>query len=235
MLEVNELYSGYGPMPILHGVSLTVEPGEVVCLLGANGAGKSTLLRTISGLLPTKSGHVRFNGQSLAKLSTERIVRLGLAHVPEGREIFGGLTVEQNLRLGAYSGRLSPAEVRQAREQAYEYFPVVQRKLHAKASALSGGEQQMVAMARALMSGPSMLLLDEPSLGLAPKMIQTVLGVVAKLKKLGVPILLVEQNATAALAVADRGYVIEHGRVVACAPSTQLLADDTIRRNYLGL
>ncbi|MCB5363271.1 ABC transporter ATP-binding protein [Pusillimonas sp. CC-YST705] len=235
MLEISNLHSGYGSMTILHGVSLNVAPGEVVCLLGANGAGKSTLLRTISGLLPMKSGRIHFNGQSLEKHSTEKIVRMGLAHVPEGREIFGGLTVDQNLRLGAYSGRLNSSQIRQAREQAFAYFPVVERKLQSKASALSGGEQQMVAMARALMSGPSMLLLDEPSLGLAPKMIQTVLDVVASLKQLGVPILLVEQNATAALAVADRGYVIEHGRVVADASAAQLLADDTVRRNYLGL
>ena len=235
MLEVNDLYSGYGPMTILHGVNLKIEPGEVVCLLGANGAGKTTLLRTISGLLPTRSGQVRFNGQTLGKTPSEKIVRLGLAHVPEGREIFGGLTVDQNLRLGAYSGRLSNEQIRQTRAQVYEYFPVVERKLQSKASALSGGEQQMVAMARALMSGPSLLLLDEPSLGLAPKMIQTVLDVVVRLKEQGIPVLLVEQNATAALAVADRGYVVEHGRIAASATAKQLLADDTVRRNYLGL
>lgn len=235
MLKIDQVHAGYGPMTILHGVSLIVEPGEIVCLLGANGAGKSTLLRAVSGLLPITQGTAQLREVRLNGLAAEKIVRLGMAHVPEGREIFGGLTVDQNLRLGAYAGRLSAAEQKETRARIYDYFPVLKRKLAMPASALSGGEQQMVAMGRALMSGPDILLLDEPSLGLAPKMMQTIFDVVARLRGLGVPILLVEQNATAALQLADRGYVLEHGRIVATDTADALLRDDVIRKNYLGL
>lgn len=235
MLSVNRLSSGYGPMTIVHDVSLTVGAGEIVCLLGANGAGKTTLLRTISGLIPTQGGEVVFDGERLTGLAPERVVRRGLSQVPEGREIFGALTVDQNLRLGAYARRLSADEAAQTRRTVFAYFPVLERKLHLKASALSGGEQQMVAMGRALMSGPRLLLLDEPSLGLSPMMTQSIFEVVRRLRDTGVPILIVEQNANAALALADRGYVLEHGQVAAADSAVALLGDDTIRKNYLGL
>ena len=222
-------------MNILHDVSLRVDRGEVVCILGTNGAGKSTLLRTISGLLPVRQGEILFDGVSIGGFAAERIVRLGLAHVPEGREIFGALTVGQNLRLGAYAGRLRDRELNERKALVLELFPVLEAKQTWKAASLSGGEQQMVAVGRALMSGPRFLLLDEPSLGLSPRMTMNIFSAIEKLRELDVPVLLVEQNASAALRRSDRAYVLEHGKVAITGVADELLRDDTIRRNYLGL
>lgn len=235
MLEVRDLKSGYGAMTILHGVTMNVSAGEIVCLLGSNGAGKSTLLRTLSGLLRPKAGSVDFGGRSIGGMAPERIVRLGLGHVAEGRELFGDLTVSQNLRLGAYATRSNAAESGKKRAFIYGLFPVLDKKGDLKASALSGGEQQMLALGRALMGDPRMLLLDEPSLGLAPLLTARIFEVVVELKKLGIPVLIVEQNASAVLEIADRGYVLEHGKVVAHGAAAMLRDDDTIRANYLGL
>ncbi|MCD6675280.1 MAG: ABC transporter ATP-binding protein [Burkholderiaceae bacterium] len=235
MLEIRGLRSGYGPMNILHDVSLRVDRGEVVCILGANGAGKSTLLRTVSGLLPVRQGEILFDGSSIGGQAPERIVRLGLAHVPEGREIFGALTVAQNLRLGAYAGRLRDSERDERKALVFELFPVLEAKQAWKAASLSGGEQQMVAVGRALMSGPRLLLLDEPSLGLSPRMTMNIFAAIGKLRELDVPVLLVEQNASAALRRSDRAYVLEHGKVSITGTADELLRDDAIQRNYLGL
>lgn len=235
MLEIRGLQSGYGPMNILHDVSLRVDRGEVVCILGANGAGKSTLLRTVSGLLPVRQGEILFDGSSIGGQAPERIVRLGLAHVPEGREIFGALTVAQNLRLGAYAGRLRDSERDERKALVFELFPVLEAKQAWKAASLSGGEQQMVAVGRALMSGPRLLLLDEPSLGLSPRMTMNIFAAIGKLRELDVPVLLVEQNASAALRRSDRAYVLEHGKVSITGTADELLRDDAIQRNYLGL
>lgn len=235
MLEVRGLQSGYGAMTILHGVDLDVRDGEVVCLLGSNGAGKSTLLRTLSGLLTPSEGHITFKGQPIAGFAPEKVVRLGLGHVAEGRELFGDLTVAQNLRLGSYASKMGTRELAETRDFVFGLFPVLHEKSELRASALSGGEQQMLALGRALMGGPRMLLLDEPSLGLAPLMTMRIFEVVRELKKIGVPVLIVEQNASAVLGISDRGYVLEHGKMVAEGPAEDLRRDDVIRANYLGM
>ena len=232
VLDVTNLVAGYGRIEVLRQVNLRLARGELVALVGANGAGKTTLLRAISGLLPTKAGSVTLLGQDITRAAPDARVRAGLAQVLEGRQVFGPLTVQDNLRLGAYTQR---AEAEQRLQQMYELFPVLGEKRRSAAWTLSGGQQQMLAMARALMSRPQVLLLDEPSMGLAPLLVREIFRVILELKDRGIPILLVEQNARAALAIADRGYVLETGSISLHGQSDALLSDERVRSAYLGM
>lgn len=231
-LRVEGLVAGYGRIEALHGVDVEVGAGELVALVGANGAGKTTLLRAISGLLPIRAGRVRLMGHDVTADAPERRVRAGLAQVLEGRQVFGPLSVIDNLRLGAYTSRDRSDE---RLEKMFELFPPLREKQRNAAWTLSGGQQQMLAMARALMSGPKVLLLDEPSMGLAPLLVREIFRVIDRLRQDGIPILLVEQNAHAALACADRGIVLETGRVVMTGPAAALLEDERVRTAYLGI
>jgi branched-chain amino acid transport system ATP-binding protein len=230
MLEVAAVASRYGRIPALTGVDLRVGAGELVALVGANGAGKTTLLRTISGVQRISGGQIRFDGQDLTRLSARQRVQLGVVQVPEGRQVFGPLSVEDNLRLGAYA-----RGSREALEPVLAMFPVLGEKRLALAGTLSGGQQQMLAIGRALMASPRLLLLDEPSMGLAPRVVAEIFAQIAGLKAQGTTILLVDQNANAALAIADRGYVMETGRVVLGGPAAELLRDPQVRQAYMGL
>lgn len=231
MLTVEGLSSAYGRIAVLHGIRLTVAPREIVALIGANGAGKTTLLRCLSGVQPITAGRVEFDGTAIAGLGPHKRVALGIAQSPEGRQVFGPLSVEDNLRLGAFRRRDGAA----ARlDRIYAMFPALAEKRGVAAASLSGGQQQMLAIGRALMSEPRLLLLDEPSLGLAPLLVDQILAAVTALRQDGVAVLLVEQNAAAALAVADRGYVLETGRVVQEGPGRALLDDPRLRDAYLG-
>lgn len=234
MLEVEDLVVRYGAIEALHGLSLRVERGQIVTLIGGNGAGKTTTLRTISGLLRPAKGRIAFEGKSIGGLPPHEIVRLGIAQSPEGRGIFPNLTVDENLDLGAYQ-RKDHAEVANDRERALTLFPRVRERLTQLAGTLSGGEQQMVAMSRALMARPRLLLLDEPSLGLAPQIVKTIFGVIREIKASGTTILLVEQNAHMALDVADVGYVLEVGKIVMSGPGKELAKSDAVRKAYLGV
>ena len=233
MLELAELTVSYGPRRALEGVSLTVGDGEIVTLLGANGSGKSTTLRAISGLVRPSAGRIRWDGREVQRWPAESIVAAGVGHVPEGRDVFPEFTVLENLLAGAHTvpRRDVPARL----EVAYRLFPTLHDRQRQLAGTLSGGEQQMLAIGRALMNRPTLLLLDEPSLGLAPRLVQEILGVIRRINADGVSVLLVEQNARAALDVAARGYVLETGRVVAAGPSAALAADTRVRAAYLGL
>ncbi len=233
MLTIKSVQAGYGRLPVLKGVSLHVRPGEVVTLIGGNGAGKSTTLRTISGLLTARQGSVEFEGRDLTRLSPERIVALGLALVPEGRRVFRTLSVTANLELGAYH-RPDQGEVRRDLEELRERFPILKERARQAAGTLSGGEQQILAIGRALMARPRLLMLDEPSMGLAPRMVSQVYEILAELKNRGTTILLVEQNARAALKVADRGYVLETGRIILDGSAADLREDPEVQRAYLG-
>jgi branched-chain amino acid transport system ATP-binding protein len=233
ILELDRTVAAYGKIEALKGLSLHVDEGEVVALLGANGAGKSTTLRTISGLMKPQSGDVRFLDRSIAGLSPEAIVRLGVAHVPEGRRVFPGLTVRENIILGGSNRTLTRAEMEAEAERMFGIFPEIKPFEHALGWTLSGGQQQMVAIARGLMSKPKLLLLDEPSLGLAPLLVQQVYRVIAKICR-ETTVLLVEQNAHMALSVADRGYVLETGRLAAEGKPKELWDNDEIRAAYLG-
>jgi branched-chain amino acid transport system ATP-binding protein len=233
LLEVEGLVARYGRITALHGISLTIEAGEIVTLLGANGAGKTTTLRTISGLMAGAAGNVRFDGADITKLPAERIVRAGIGHAPEGRRVFPRMTVRENLFLGAYT-RSGKREIADDTERILATFPRLRERLDQRAATLSGGEQQMLAIGRALMSRPRLLLLDEPSLGLAPLLIQTIFEVIADIRSRGTAVLLVEQNARAALAVASRGYVLELGRIALAGTSADLLANDAVAAAYLG-
>jgi branched-chain amino acid transport system ATP-binding protein len=233
LLDVEGLVARYGRITALNGISLTIEAGEIVTLLGANGAGKTTTLRTISGLMTAAAGRVRFDGADITKLPAERIVRAGIGHAPEGRRVFPRMTVRENLFLGAYT-RSAKREIADDTERILTTFPRLRERLDQRAATLSGGEQQMLAIGRALMSRPRLLLLDEPSLGLAPLLIQTIFEVIADIRERGTAVLLVEQNARAALAVASRGYVLELGRIALEGTSRDLLANDAIAAAYLG-
>jgi len=233
LLEVRGIDVHYGGISALVGVDLTVMPGEVVTLIGANGAGKTTLLRAISRLVPTTAGTIRVAGQDVSRLPTERVVRLGVAHAPEGRRMLARQSVYNNLELGAYVRR-DRAEIERDVEQQFERFPRLKERRDQSAGTLSGGEQQMLAIARAMMSRPKLLLLDEPSLGLAPKLVRDIFAIVDELHAAGTTILLVEQNATLALQHADRGYVLEAGRITLSGLATDLVEDDRVRRAYLG-
>jgi branched-chain amino acid transport system ATP-binding protein len=233
LLDVERLAAQYGRIRALDGVSLRVAEGALVALIGANGAGKTTLLRTLSGIRPAVEGTVRFGGADLTRAPTQARVRAGLAQVPEGRQVFGPMSVEDNVRLGGYLR--SKADVTRSLEHAYELFPVLRDKRGEAAGMLSGGQQQMLAIGRALMSAPRLLLLDEPSMGLAPKLVEEVFATIGRLRSEGVSVLLVEQNATAALAIADYGYVLETGRIVLEGSGAQLRGDAQVREAYLGL
>ena len=233
LLEVRDLQAYYGPTRALHGVSFSIPAGGVTTILGANGAGKTTTLRAISRMVRT-TGEIRFDGRSIADAATEDVVRAGIAHAPEGRGTFVGLTVEENLRIGAW-GRAARGDLEADFERIYGYFPVLRERRQQMAGTLSGGEQQMLAVARALMLKPKLLLLDEPSLGLAPLIVREIFRILrAANAESGVGILLVEQNATLALDLADHVFLLETGRVVVEGPSEDLRRDDAIRRSYLG-
>ena len=234
LLAVEGLSSHYGPIKALSEVSFEVRREQLVALVGANGAGKTTLLRALSGVQPVTSGGVDFDGQNIVAMRADRRVRLGIAHVPEGRRVFGPLSVEDNLRLGAYV-RSSRSEIAADLERMYALFPVLKEKAQLAAGTLSGGQQQMLAMARALMARPRLLLLDEPSMGLAPLLVEEIFSVIISLRREAMTILLVEQNAHAALAIADRGYVIESGSVVLSGSGQELLRNERVREAYLGM
>jgi branched-chain amino acid transport system ATP-binding protein len=232
VLDVRGLHVYYGEIHALKGADLTVARGEIVALLGPNGAGKTTTLRTISGLVPARQGAITLEGESLVGVPSHRIVHRGVAHVPEGRKIFNRLTVADNLEMGAYVR--SDAAIRQDLERVFEVFPRLQERRRQVAGTLSGGEQQMLAIGRALMARPRVLLLDEPSMGLAPVLVEQIFATVVEINRQGTPILLVEQNAAMALEVAQRAYVLETGRVVLEGPARALRDDPSVRRAYLG-
>lgn len=231
-LSIEGLHAGYGHVDVLRGVDLAVAEGEVITLIGANGAGKSTLLKAVVGLVPPSQGTVRFFGADITRMPPQRGVRAGLALVPEGRMLFGPMTVEENLRLGAHTRRGD--EYVEERDRVFQLFPVLAERRNQTAATLSGGEQQMLAVARALMAKPTLLLLDEPSLGLAPRVIAEIFGALEKLRAEGLTILLVEQDARLALKHADRGYVMRTGQVALEGTAKELLANDDVRLIYLG-
>jgi branched-chain amino acid transport system ATP-binding protein len=237
MLDIQNLSAGYGSALVLHGVNLRVGAGEMVALVGANGAGKTTLLKTISGLLTPRNGTIAMDGNALAGRSQVARVKMGLAHVPEGRQIFGDLTVEENLEIGAYTQlRALPREEYASRvAEVYRLFPILSEKKDLAAGGLSGGQQQMLAIGRGLMLKPTLLLLDEPSLGLSPLLVTEIFRILNSLRKTGVSILLSEQNARLSLAIADRGYVIETGKIVREGAGAELLASSDIMERYLGV
>ena len=232
MLKVNDINVYYGSIHAIKGVSFEVHQGEVVTLIGANGAGKSTTLQTISGLLRSKTGSIEFLGENLGDVAPHKVVARGLAHVPEGRRVFLQMTVEENLEMGAFTRPNS--EIDSGIENVYERFPRLKERRKQIAGTLSGGEQQMLAMGRALMSSPKLLMLDEPSMGLAPLLVEQIFDIIRELHKAGTTILLVEQNAQMALSVADRGYVLETGKIVATGTGADLLNDDAVKKAYLG-
>ncbi len=234
LLEVKDLSVGFGEIEALRGVSFTIDEGAVMTLLGSNGAGKSTTLRAISGLIAPRAGSILFDGQSIAGLSPRAIVRLGVAHVPEGRRVFPGLTVRENIMLGASNGNASAAAIRREADAMFEVFPDIRPFADSLGWTLSGGQQQMVAVARGLMAKPRLLLLDEPSLGLAPVIVQAVFQIIAEIHKRGATVLLVEQNAHMALKVASWGYVLESGRIALGGDPATLWSDERIRDAYLG-
>ncbi|MGH8803376.1 MAG: ABC transporter ATP-binding protein [Polaromonas sp.] len=233
LLAVKGLTSHYGRIQALHGVDITVRPGQLVALVGANGAGKTTLLRAISGVQPASGGTVHFQQQDIGRLVASRRVRAGISQVPEGRQVFAPLSVQDNLLLGAFTR--SKGEIEHSLASMYELFPILREKRHLPAGTLSGGQQQMLAMARALMAKPKLLLLDEPSMGLAPLIVQEIFHLIQKLRNQGITILVVEQNARAALSIADLGYVMELGRVVMSGPGLELLHNEKVKQAYLGV
>ena len=232
MLEVRDLNVYYGMIHAIRGVSFDVEQGEVVALIGANGAGKTTILHTVTGLLKAKSGAVTFEGKEIAKRPGHEIVRLGMSHVPEGRRVFSELTVFENLKMGAYTR--TKEEMEQSLETVYARFPRLEERQRQLAGTLSGGEQQMLAMGRALMARPKLLLMDEPSMGLSPLFVGEIFKIIEDVSRAGTTVLLVEQNAKKALAIADRAYVLETGSIVKSGDAKTLMDDDAIKKAYLG-
>ena len=233
MLTIQNLNVAYGPIRALQGISLDIGQGKIVTLIGANGAGKSTTLRAISGLVPPQSGSIRLNGQEISLLPADQIVRRGVGHSPEGRRVFANMTVRENLELGAYTRRDRPG-IREDFDRVLSLFPRLQERVGQSAGTLSGGEQQMLAMGRALMGRPKLLLLDEPSLGLAPFLVRDIFQIIRDINAQGTTVLLVEQNAHMALGVADRGYVLESGRIVMAADAQVLLNNEAVKAAYLG-
>jgi branched-chain amino acid transport system ATP-binding protein len=234
LLQIRGLSSQYGRIAALREVTLEIPSGQLVALVGANGAGKTTLLRTISGLQPVSQGSVRFDGLDITRLRADQRVRLGICHVPEGRQVFGPLSVADNLRLGAYTGR-NRKLIAEDLERMYAMFPILRQKAQLAAGTLSGGQQQMLAMARALMGRPRLLLLDEPSMGLAPRLVEEIFNAVIEMRRQSITIFLIEQNAHAALAIADHAYVIEAGKIVLSGSGKALLKNDRVREAYLGI
>jgi len=235
LLELRDVVVRYGKIEALKGVSFTVEQGEIVTLIGANGAGKTTTLKTISGLRPLTSGDVRLEGESIVGLAPHDLVALGLCQAPEGRGIFPGMTVVENLEMGAYSRtRMSRATIESGLTRVFDLFPRLAERRKQLGGTLSGGEQQMLAIGRALLSDPKLLLLDEPSMGLAPQLVAQIFTIITEINRQGMTVLLVEQNAAQALRRADRAYVMETGRIVKAAPAAELLEDESVRNAYLG-
>lgn len=233
MLKVENINISYGAIHAIHDLSLEVNNGEIVTLIGANGAGKTSTLRAISGLNPIKSGEITYDGKMISNIGAHKIVSYGLSQVPEGRRVFGDQTIEENLLLGAYL-RKSKSEIKASMEEVFALFPRVKERRKQLAGTMSGGEQQMLAIGRALMAKPKLLLLDEPSMGLAPIVVEEIFEIIKNIRKAGTTILLVEQNANAALQIADRGYVLETGSVVLEGLAQDLLHDDSVRKAYLG-
>ncbi len=234
ILDIRNVHTYYGHVHALKGISLTVAAGEIVALIGANGAGKSTTLRTVSGLIRPREGEIYISGKNIVGMPAHEIVYLGVSHAPEGRKIFSTLTVNENLNMGAYSLGGDRARIEEHRERVFKLFPRLQERRNQLAGTLSGGEQQMLAIGRALMSDPKLLLLDEPSLGLAPLLVRAIFDTIREINASGVTILLVEQNARAALKLAHKGYVLETGNIVLSGPARDLLADPRVRKAYLG-
>lgn len=232
MLKVNDINVYYGSIHAIKGVSFEVQKGEIVTLIGANGAGKSSILNTVSGLLTSKTGDITFMDKPISGIAAHKIVGMGLAQVPEGRRVFLNMTVQENLEMGAYTRK--GAEVDASLADVYSRFPRLKERYKQVAGTLSGGEQQMLAMGRALMSKPELLMLDEPSMGLAPILVEQIFDIIKELNKAGTTILLVEQNAQMALSIADRGYVLETGKIVSSADAATLLNDDSVKKAYLG-
>jgi len=234
LLEVNNLNVYYGAIHALQGISFNVEEGEIVTLIGANGAGKSTTLRTISGLLRPRQGHVSYKGTDITLLPAEQIVRLGISHVPEGRKIFSPLTVRENLEMGAYS-RDDKTEISDTMERVFKHFPRLRERINQLGGTLSGGEQQMLATGRGLMSRPALLLMDEPSMGLSPILVEEIFKIIKEINQEGTTILLVEQNALMALSVSNRAYVLETGRVVLSGKAKDVAENPQVKAAYLGV
>ncbi len=233
MLEIKDIEVYYGVVQAIKGISFEVNEGEVIALIGANGAGKTTILHTITGLLSPKKGTVIFEGKDITKVPAHKIVSLGMAHVPEGRRVFAELTVYQNLRMGAYT-RKDKAEIEQTLEMVYKRFPRLEERKNQLAGTLSGGEQQMLAMGRALMSHPKIIVMDEPSMGLSPILVNEIFDIIQEVSAGGTTVLLVEQNAKKALSIADRAYVLETGKIVLDGDAKELMNDDSIKKAYLG-
>ncbi|MBE5856369.1 MAG: ABC transporter ATP-binding protein [Lachnospiraceae bacterium] len=233
MLEVRDLNVYYGMIQAIKGISFDVNKGEIIALIGANGAGKTTILHTISGLIAPKSGTITFEGKSIENCPAHKIVSMGMAHVPEGRRVFAELSVLQNLRLGAYT-RKDKIEIEETLQNVYERFPRLEERKNQMAGTLSGGEQQMLAMGRALMSHPSLIIMDEPSMGLSPIFVNEIFDIIKEVSNSGTTVLLVEQNAKKALSIADRAYVLETGRIVLDGDAKDLLNNDSIKKAYLG-
>ncbi|MCX7965542.1 MAG: ABC transporter ATP-binding protein [Syntrophorhabdaceae bacterium] len=234
ILKVSSLYAGYDGVPVLHGISLEVMPGELVAIVGANGAGKTTTMRTICGLNHPIKGNIIFEGMDISHLQAHKILRLGISYVPEGRRLFPKLSVEQNLALGAYIED-SKQEVDKRKEELYEIFPVLKARAKQTAETLSGGEQQMLAIARGLMSKPKLLMLDEMSLGLMPSMVEKMMEIITDINKKGTTVLLVEQMVQEALEIAHRGYIIQNGRIVHSGYASELLESEEVRKAYMGM
>ena len=233
MLEIKDLEVYYGMIQAIKGISFEVNEGEVIALIGANGAGKTTILHTITGLLSPKKGSVVFEGKDITKVAAHKIVSLGMAHVPEGRRVFAELTVYENLKMGAYT-RKEKSEIEQTLAMVYQRFPRLKERKNQLAGTLSGGEQQMLAMGRALMSHPNIIVMDEPSMGLSPILVNQIFDIIEEVSKSGTTVLLVEQNAKKALSIADRAYVLETGKIVLDGDAQALLNDDSIKKAYLG-
>lgn len=233
MLEIQDLEVYYGAINAIKGISFNVEQGEVIALIGANGAGKTTILHTITGLVAAKHGSIKFNGKELTKTPAHKIVSMGMAHVPEGRRVFAQLSVYENLMLGAYT-RKDKAEINESIERVYERFPRLKERRSQSAGTLSGGEQQMLAMGRALMSKPSIILMDEPSMGLSPLYVSEIFDIIQEINKSGTTVLLVEQNAKKALSIANRAYVLETGKIALSGDAHELMDNEQVKKAYLG-
>ncbi len=234
MLEIKDLVAGYNNVPILKNLNISANSGDITVVIGPNGAGKSTLLKTISGLIPTSEGSIKFDGNEISKMPPDEIVKLGIIHVPEGRMIFNRLTVSENLLMGAFQ-QSNANKKKEDFDQVLQLFPILSKRLSQLGGTLSGGEQQMLAIGRGLMSSPKLLMLDEPSLGIAPIIVEQIFNLIIEIKKAGVSILMVEQNASKALNTADFGYVLELGNLQTSGPSNSLLNDKDIKKYYLGV